>query len=201
MSCTKKEVSFELGELNPGETKEVSYYVRTSIKPSLEEYAEGKDEVGYYTFKNNEKQYITEVPNIYITNKASVSSSILANAVESNEVKNELEYANFSMDTRIDYDRDLDTGFESNFTLFVKNISTKDLKNVIAEFNVGQVYEFISGTIEIAGSDISAEITYDAEKGKRKIGIAICPQFKWKTGAYDRFIPFCCTAITKKIYS
>ena len=93
-----KDYPFAIGTLNPGESKEVSYTVRTGMKPTLEEYAE-KDENGYYIITGYEyeevpkednvndqdnsteneeaentttvakpiKEYITEMPNLYLS--------------------------------------------------------------------------------------------------------------------------------------
>ena len=163
-----KEFTEMIGELKPGEKKSVTYKVKTSTKPSLEEYAAGNDDGGYYIYDKEtmEKTYITEVTGIMIVNKATVTSSILAEKVETNEVKNELEYANFSTRTKLDYDRSLNPGMESNFVLYLENISRQDLKNVVATFNVGQIYELSSGRVEIDEQDINAEITYNSEEGK-----------------------------------
>lgn len=95
-----------------------------------------------------EKKYITEVPPMYVTNKAKVTSSILAEEIETNEVKNELKSANFSSSIRLDYDRDMIAGQESNFEIEVKNISGRALSNVKAVFDVGNIYQYSSSKVD-----------------------------------------------------
>lgn len=193
-------IKFNLGTINPGETKEATYYVRTYNKPTLEEYAY-KDDNGYYIITGYEdkevqkeqiienpiydengelignenttetitviesvpiKEYITEVPDIYITNKATITSALMANPIETNEVKNKLNQANFASEIRLDYDREIQAGVATNFTLLLTNTSRKDMKNVVATLNVGDIYEYVSGTID----EKSENIEYIEEEGK-----------------------------------
>ncbi len=188
-----KEITYNLGTINPGEVKEYSFTVRTGNKPTLDEYAE-KDEKGYFIitgydyeevpvekdpmidadeFENEGedgttkvpvpiKEYITEVPNIYITSKATVTTSMNATPVETNEVKNELKQANFATEIRIDHDRNLRAGMASNFELALRNTARKDLKNVVAVLTVGDIYEYKEGSI----SDLYGEITSSGQDGK-----------------------------------
>lgn len=193
LDATKKEMEFNIPILKAGETKTFDYYVRTNRKPTLESYATGQDEKGYYIeeitgykeveippqadsedvkYENEEKvvtqepiiekKYITEVPDIYITNKATISTETLANTIETNETKNKLQYANFDTNITLDYDRVLAPGTPTNFTLNVQNISGRDLKNVEAIFNVGTIYEFSSGKI----NDADGDITFSSSDGK-----------------------------------
>ena len=73
-----------------------------------------------------------------------------------------MQYANFDTNITLDYDRVLEPGTPTNFTLNVQNISNRDLKNVEAIFNVGKVYEFSSGKINGADGDI----TFSPNDGK-----------------------------------
>lgn len=181
-------IEIKVGTLNPGESKEVEYVVKTGNKPTLEEYASGKDEEGYYIIKIKEvidsssdeyveydpesgednpniiyeKEYITEVPSMYISHKAKIKSPLFANDIETNEVRNELKQANFSSEIRLDYDKRLMANMESNFSLILRNTSGKDLKNVVAVFNMGDIYEYQAATIE----NNTENIEVDSENGK-----------------------------------
>lgn len=160
----KEEFEINVGTLNPGQSNSISYYIETKQIPDLEEYADGKDEKGYFCYKvgnENTKEYITDVPDINITNRVTVESSLLTEVIETNEVKNKLVESDFESDIRIDYDREIHKGMESNFTFVFKNISGKDLENVTATFNVEDIYEYRSGKI----NDAEGDITFDSEKG------------------------------------
>lgn len=164
--ASKEELTYSIDILNPGEVKEFSYYVQAGFKETLEQYADGKDENGYFKYNAQEKVYVTEVPKKVISNKVMVNSPLLVEAIESNEVKNEVEYVNFIMETGIDYDRTLDPGTETNFRLYVKNISGNELKAVEAVFYVGKVYEYNSASLQVKGSEVECDITFDSENGK-----------------------------------
>lgn len=194
------ELQENLGTLNPGETKEYTYVVTASNPPSLDSYADGKDENGYYILKaednvvNDEdnvqddvndsteetpaedeevpveeekkfvKEYITKVPDIYITNKAKITTSMLATEMETNEVKNKLEQSNFISELSLDYDRPINKNMETNFMLNLLNTSYKDLKNVVAVFNITDVYSYVSGQID--QNELNSNITYDSSANK-----------------------------------
>ena len=117
------------------------------------------------------KQYITEVPKSYITNKATVTSTTLANPIETNEVSNELKYANFSSDVTVSRNGDVLTGLETTFSAFVRNISREELRDVVFIFNVGKVYQYESVKID----DKAADVTYDESAGKIYINIGTMP--------------------------
>ncbi len=183
---SEREVSFKIGTVNPGESKDISYDVITTNKPSLDEYAL-KDENGYYIIEGYEyeevlvekeenenntnevedneehseenvpettviakpiKKYITEMPSVYIVNKATVKTSLLANEIETNEVKNELNQSNFKSEIRVDFDRHITSGMATNFTLLLTNTSRKDLKNVVAVFNASELYDYRNASID-----------------------------------------------------
>lgn len=145
-----RELTFNIEKIEPGQTKEFSYEVRAGRNPNTEKYVAGET-----------------VPEVYITNKVVLDVPILANKIETNEVKNELKISNFSMDLTLDYERELIAGQESNFQLSIQNISKRDLKNVVAVFNVGKIYEYNSAMI----NDVAADATYDSEEGKIYINI------------------------------
>ena len=209
------EFFIEIGTLNPGESNSVSYFAKAGYIQGLEEYADGKDENGYFIYKEGteklektpkieteivgeveenietedsdttenektensettekedkeemiitaEKEYITEVPDTYITSKATVTSSLLTEPIETNEVRNKLVHSNFESDIRVDFDRDIKAGMETNFTFIFRNISGQNLENVVAELNVGKIYHYQLGKID--GQD--GNILFDEQTGK-----------------------------------
>ena len=162
----KKEVSYTISSLKPGESHENTYCVKVGYKMTLDEYADGKDEEGYYKEVDNMKTYITEVPSMYIKNKAIVASEIIADPVTSNEVTVELDEVMFSKETGAAFDRPMNPGAETPFRFMCKNISGKDLENVVVTFDVGQVYSFVDGLVTIWGETVEAEITQDEKNGK-----------------------------------
>lgn len=168
VSDGKTELTFDVGTLDVGQVKEYSYYVRTKEIPSLIGYAStlglaGEDEDGVYYFTEDlQKIYLSELPEVYIENQAIVESNELASSVQSNTTRNKLVNANFSTSITIDYDRLLEVGYESEFTLFVSNISEKELNNVEAVFNSIKGLKFVSGSI----ADNTENIIYDEETGK-----------------------------------
>lgn len=171
----KDEFDIKIGTLNAGESNSVSYYVETGYIPTLSGYAHGEDENGYYRYVKNEtgteKQYITEVPPIFITNQATVTSSLLTEPIKTNEIKNELKEANFESDIRVDYDREVKVGMETNFTFILKNLSGKDLTNVTATLNLGDIYAYQEGKI----NEQEGEITFDETSGKVTYNIGKLP--------------------------
>lgn len=182
----KKDLSFKIGTVNPGESKNVSYDVITSNKPTLSEYAL-KDENGYYIIEGYEyeevpaendehttdhehsegnkvivkpiKKYITEMPSVYIVNKATVKTSLLANEIETNEIKNELNQSNFKSEIRIDFDRHITSDMATNFTLLLTNTSRRTLKNVVAVFNASDLYDYRSSSIDEKEGDVRFDET------------------------------------------
>lgn len=222
------EVDLNIGTLNAGESKEVSYLVKTDNIPTLSSYASGSDENGYYmitgyteeTVEREEtvyiedayfdaegnpkvnydvdgnviepepeydeegniierkpkteirkwteiarepiKEYITEVPDIYIENKATVTTSLLANPIETNIVRNKLKQSDFASEIKLDFNRELMTDMKSNFALILTNTSGKDMQNVIAVMNIGDIYTYQSGKID--GED--GDIRVSSEEGK-----------------------------------
>ena len=213
----KEDVLFKIDSLKPGEVREFSYYVTANQKPSLEYYASGKDENGYYiqeitgykdvTVKLDEleledgegldeseeveisdeeitiqepiyeKKYITEVPSIYISNKAKINVPLLATEIETNEIKNELIATNFTSSINVEYERTLIAGQISDFKLTLKNISGKTLNNVKAIFNVGKIYQYDSSTID----NIEANATFNEEEGKIYFDLGTMESSKIKT--------------------
>lgn len=162
----KKEVSYTISSLKPGESHENTYCVKVGYKMTIDEYADGKDEEGYYKESDNMKTYITEVPASFVTNKAVVVSEIIADPVTTNEVKVELDEVMFSKETGAGFDRSMNPGLETPFRFMCKNISGKDLENVVITFDVGQVYSFVNGTVKVWGEIVEADITQDQENGK-----------------------------------
>ncbi|MBO5398307.1 MAG: DUF11 domain-containing protein [Clostridia bacterium] len=167
VDATQTELVNTIGTINPGETKTFEYTVKTARKPQLDQYAI-KDENGYYIYDADaNKKYITEVPKIYIENKVTVESSTLANKIESNTVKNELEYANFEMTTKLDFDKVLNAGMESNFRLILLNISNEKQKNVEVVFDAGTIYELVSGQVLDRNEKVITDnVRFDSESGK-----------------------------------
>ena len=124
-----------------GEVVEKKFIVRTTELPTLLEYCHGlgkagSDETGYYYIdENNQKVYVTEVPEeIYIENKAKIKIGNLAKEVETNTVKNRLLDANFDIRTTT-YTTKSYFSAEDNFdyVIFVKNIAGKTLNNIMIE--------------------------------------------------------------------
>ena len=161
-----KDVRLEIGTIEPGEEVEVSYYVKVGQKRTLDAYANGKDENGYYLERESGKEYITEVPEMIIKNKAVVKSNIIAEPIETNEVSNEVEATMFSLITKLSYDRSLDPGYETDFELYVKNISGKKLENVEIVFDMGDIYSYKEGRVESVLVPIESDIRVDIEEGK-----------------------------------
>lgn len=158
-------LKYKVGTLEAGDTAEYVYYVKTNPKYTLDAYADGKDDNGYYLNRGETKEYITEVPAIVVTNKALVRSNIIAEPIETNEVSNELEATNFSLETQISYDRNMNPGQNTSFYLSVQNVSGKKLENVEAVFSMGPIYEYIEGKVEDTAKELDVEITVDVENG------------------------------------
>lgn len=167
---TRKNVTFNLEKIEPGESKELTFYLRVGLKRTLDAYAAGKDENGYYLLREsaeNGKEYITDVPAMYVKVQATVSSSIMAEEILTNEVVNEVEATMFDLTTYIDYDRSLNPGTETNFRLVFKNVSGKVLEDVQVVLDIGDVYSYSEGNVEdVYETLVDSEITVDAEAGK-----------------------------------
>ena len=143
----EKEKRFELGSLKAGEEVEQEILVKTNLRPeNIAEYAssfenmayefdENGVEVFYLINENNEKEYITEVPeNIFIESYATVHVNDTLNGLETNTVKNELVDNNFDIETTLFEHVDkitCDTNFK--YVIDVYNISGKTLNNVVIE--------------------------------------------------------------------
>lgn len=161
-----KEVTYTIPSLQPGESHENTYCVKVGYQMTIDEYADGKDEDGYYKTIDNLTTYITEVPPMIITNKVVVQSEIIADPVTTNEVSIELDDVMFAKETGVAFDRPMNPGAETPFRFMAKNISGKDLENVVITFDVGGVYSFVYGVVTVWGEEIDAEITQDEENGK-----------------------------------
>ena len=83
---------------------------------TIEEYADEKDEDGYYKTIDNLTTYITEVPPMIITNKVVVQSEIIADPVTTNEVSIELDDVMFAKETGVAFDRPMNPGAETPFS-------------------------------------------------------------------------------------
>ena len=159
---------------------EKGYYRLNTIvdDPTLEEKQEITENEG--EFENiivmtpnvkEEKIYITEVPEIYIENKATVKSDILVDVIETNITKNEIVATNFYAETAIDYDRSLNPGIETNFRLNLTNVSGEIQKDVVAVFDMGELYDYVSGYLETPEKKLDSNITFNPEEGKVYIPI------------------------------
>lgn len=189
----KKSTSRKIGTLNPGEAKVATIYVRAAQKQTLAAYAHGMDEEGYFrletitetkevesenldntientvateTITRENKVYITEVPDMFVEAQATVTSTTLANPVETNKITKEVIATNFDITTIILYDRVLDPEQETEFSLKLKNVSGKKAKDVVAVFNMGKVYSYMEGNVKNLNEDIDSDITVDMENGK-----------------------------------
>ena len=162
----KREVTYKIDSLKPGESHENTYCVKVGYALSLEKYADGKDEEGYYKETDGAIMYITEVPPMIITNQVVVASEILANPVVTNTVTNELDEVLFLKETGASFDRPLNPGLTTTFRFMCKNISGKDLENGVIAFDIGQVYEYTEGKVTVWGETLEADIEYNKEEGK-----------------------------------
>ncbi len=158
---------------------ENGYYINVPIKNNDDnDYGEvgndkhEKDQKEYdHTYvEQYEKQYITKVPEQYIICKAKISSSMMANEIETNEIKNELVYSNFSIISNIDFETAtnyMSYENERNYTCTFKNISGNDLSNVNLALDVGKIYDFVSA--ELDGKEIEGKL--DETEGKIYINV------------------------------
>lgn len=189
--------------LEPGATKEMTYYLTAQKIPNLSSYCasmgnSGEDENGVYYEKvvgteiekipntyvdengvehteyqevikdKIEKVYVSEVPDVYIENKATIETPLIADKIETNTVRNRMKKANFSSSLAIDYDRLLVKGSVTNYQLTLRNISGRDLENAQAIFNIGEGLVFVKG--EVQGTDITADYNQETHKISYDIG-------------------------------
>lgn len=159
IEISEKEKCFEIQELKAGEIAEKEFLVKTEeIPETLAEYARYEpnvlnDDDGYYTItKDNQKNYITEVPKeIYTETKADVYVNDTLKGITTNTVKNKLKHSNFDIKTAVyNIKRTLESGNDFMYIVDLHNISGRTLKNIVVEDKLAKelsylgLYELIS---------------------------------------------------------
>ena len=143
----KGKALYYIDKLLVGETKEKEIEVKTSnIPEELRSYAmtlpnmrEEKDENGNVVFyvldENNQKNYITKLPDeFYIENSATVYAEGMVTGVTTNTVKNKLvqSYLDITVE-EFNTVGDLNPGEEFKYNIDVYNISDETINNIVVE--------------------------------------------------------------------
>lgn len=143
--------------IQPGETKEYSYYVKTAQIPTPEAYYARtlrvkieKDEKGYYYTENamegelevSEKVYVDLNYSVYLENKATIKAANFGDAITTNTVKNKLVKSNFDMTVNTECKTEIKPGQLFTYTNDFCNISGKDLKNVTVTLTLPNTVEY-----------------------------------------------------------
>ena len=162
LDSSMKNLKLDIGDLKTGESKEVTFCLQAVEKPGLAEYCEtmgetsGQDDGGhYYTDLDNNKIYITEVPNYYIELKGIIETENIGTNIETNTLKIEIKDANFISSIVVKHDRNLEIGYESDFTTHIRNVSGKTLKNVKLTLHTNEYLQYESGECNIENTNIN----------------------------------------------
>lgn len=167
-------VSWTIDKMTSGEIIEKKFIVRTTELPTLLEYCHSlgeasSDETGYYYLdENNEKVYVTEVPEeIYVENKAKIKIGNLATEVETNTVKNRLLDANFDIETTTYKSKTYLSAEDSfDYVISVKNIAGKTLNNVIIE-------DYLPKEVQMNSIKYLEDNTYEYDSETNKLQIFV----------------------------
>lgn len=136
---------YTISELKVGETFEREIVMKTDTKPeTIDDYVVGMeglqyDGENYYTInENNEKTYITELPNeYYIENFATVYVDDTLNGITTNVVTNKLVDSYFNIETTVYKESGvigkLISGTDFIYVIKIQNISGRKLTNIKIE--------------------------------------------------------------------
>ena len=146
-------IIYNIDKIEPGETKTFKHMLKAKEIPGIDEYYGHKilkDENGYYYEKYKEgivavedgeepketektKEYVDPNYEIYIENKAIIEVGNLNINAESNVVKNKVKESLFDIEVTKNCMDSLNVGESNSYILVAKNISGKELKDVVLE--------------------------------------------------------------------
>ena len=167
---------YYIDKLLVGETKEKEIEVKTSnIPEDLRSYAmtlpnmrEEKDENGNIAFyvldENNQKNYITKLPDeFYIENFATVYAENMTTGVTTNTVRNKLVPSRLDITVEeFNTVGDLNPGEEFKYNIDVYNISDETINNIVIEDSLPKELGFVK--FEQVETDYVEE--FDADNNK-----------------------------------
>lgn len=92
---TANELSWSIGELDVGKTVELEFEVLVDSLPTIEEYYAEYDNFGelngeFFLMENGNKNVITDIPQINVTNTVRVQARDLEKEIQSNTLENEI---------------------------------------------------------------------------------------------------------------
>lgn len=151
--ASQENIIYNIDKIEPGETKTFNYMLKAKEIPGIDEYYGHKilnDDNGYYYEKYKEgvvvvedgeepkeaektKEYVDPNYEIYIENKAIIEVGNLNINAESNVVKNKVKDGLFDIEVTKNCIDALNVGETNSYILVAKNISGKELKDVVLE--------------------------------------------------------------------
>ena len=120
MDYTTEALDFDVGTIEPGDTKEYTYILRVAL--GTEDKA--------------------------VRSKAIVTSPTFSKNIESNEIINRVKETTFAMNVSTESIEGVDIGEKEKYTLELQNVLDEDLNNVIVTFNIGEIYKYDSASMD-----------------------------------------------------
>lgn len=171
---TEREKTIDIGNLEPGKTKEVSFYLKVN-DDTLIDY--NSDE--YKNMTDEEKEELKKQEGIYpkeITLNTQLSASQLDNPIKS-ETKLSIQEGNISIEMIGDAPEDetISQGRQIEYDINIYNISSEsNLSNVLATIQLPEGLEYKSAIVRdsiIADNDTTDGVNYNSQNNTLQITI------------------------------